>query len=467
MTKTKNETVTPMPEVEEVQYRPLEGWQVLSLTELDEAYALVPTQRQQYYREVLEREAGKVNAVTDAEELQVVQALLARFEQDALVPIGARWAKPPQRVKAAAMQGEPLTAPEDVYLPKSNGMPNPLLLMAAVGGLFLCLLLVVLMASGGGDETEATLSAVNPYASPTLRYTVTPTPIALEEQDTIIKDGDRDSSRTLAYPVGLQIYPSGEWQPRVFVVQRRAVEYSEWEYDPNPDTASYLLGMSVRRVVGVPWSEENEDLFNRLSDGAVFHLILNTGAVIEYRFEHKTEVRRSDTAAFRQIAPGLVLVLIGELDDEGAPTATRLLVVGRYEAEQELTREGFLSTDVERNVPIATPTPIFPTATPLPARDLLYVELVSVVFSPDGYLVTKLRFYNGQYEPVTLYPDDIQIAFGNQPSPPGPWAAASSLEEMTILPGQAGDLTITWAWEGKLAYATLQILGYTFSIAID
>lgn len=444
MSKAKNETITPIPELEEVQYRPLAAWQGLSLSELDEAYALVPTQRQQYYREVLEREAGKVNAVTDAEELQVAQALLARFEQDALVPVGARWAKPPQRVKAAAMGGEPLTSPEDEYMPKGSGMPNPMLLIAAGGGLFLCLLFVILMASGGND-TEPTSEAANPYASPTLRHTVTPTPIALEEQDTIIKDGDRDSSRTLAYPVGLQIYPQGEQQPQVFVVQRRAVEYSEWEYDPNPDTASYLLGMSVRRVVGIPWSEENEDLFTRLNEGAVFHLVLNTGAVIEYHFERKTEVRRSDTAAFRQISPGLVLVLIGELDSDGAPTATRLLVVGRYEAEQELIREGFLSTDIERDTPIATPTPLIPTATPLPARDLLYVELVSVGASPDGYVVTSLRFYNGQFEPVTLYPDDIQIAFGNQPHPPGPWIPASSLGEMTILPGQAGDLTITWA----------------------
>lgn len=464
MTKTQNEPSATLPEMEEVQYRPLEAWQGLSLVELDEAYALVPTQRQQYYREVLEREAGKVSAVTDTEELQVAQALLARFEQDALVPVGARWAKPPQRVKTAAMGGEPLTSPEDEYMPKGSGLPNPMLLLAAVGGLFLCLLFIILMASGG-DDTEPTSEAANLYASPTLRYTVTPTPIALEEQDTIIKDGDRDSSRTLSYPVGLQIYPAGEQQPRVFVVQRRAVEYSEWEYDPNPDTASYLLGMSVRRVVGIPWSEENEDLFVRLNEGAVFHVVLNTGAIIEYRFERKTEVRRSDTAAFRQISPGLVLVLIGELDSDGAPTATRLLVVGRYEAEQELTREGFLSTDIERDTPIATPTPIIPTATPLPARDLLYVELVSVGASPDGYLVTSLRLYNGQFEPVILYPDDIQIAFGSQSNPPGPWIPASGLEMMMILPGQAVDLTIVWGYHGE-RFFSLNVLAYSFSSKI-
>ncbi|KAB2902379.1 MAG: hypothetical protein F9K27_17145 [Anaerolineae bacterium] len=454
-----------VPDIEEVAYRPLEDWQALTIAELDEAYALVPTQRQQYYREVLEREAAKANAVTDAEELQVASALLERFAEDALVPVGARWAKPPARVKAAAMGGEPLVTPEDEVAPKGGNLPNPMLMGAAGVLLFVCLLIFLLMMAGGGDDEPSDSESANAFASPTLRHTVTPTPIALEEQDTIIKDGDRDSSRTLAYPVGLQIYPPGEQQPRVFVVQRRLVEFSEWAYDPNPDTASYLLGMSVRRVVGIPWSEENAALFDRLHEGAVFHLILNTGAVIEYRFEQQTEVRRSDTAAFRQISPGLVLVLIGELDGSGAPTATRSLVVARYEAAQELTREGFLSTDVERITPIATPTPIIPTATPLPARDLLYVELVSATTSPDGYLVTELRLYNGQFEPVTIYPDDIRIAFGNRPNPPGPWQPASGFEEMTILPGQAMDLSITWQWEGE-PFVSYKVGKYQFDIQL-
>lgn len=457
-----------LPDVEEVKYRVVEDWQILSIKELDEAYALVPTQRQQYYREVLEREASKANAVTDAEELQVAQALLERFQADSLVPVGARWAKPPQRVKVAAMGGEQLVTPEDDYLPKSGAMPNPMLLIAAGVLVFACFLVFVLMTSSDGDD-ETTPDEANAFASPTLRQTVTPTPIALEEQDTIIKDGDRDSSRTLAYPVGLQVYPPGEQQPRVFVVQRRLVEFSEWEYDPNPDTASYLLGMSVRRVVGIPWSQENGELFDRLNEGAVFHLILNTGAVIEYRFERLTEVRRSDTAAFRQISPGLVLVLIGELDEEGAPTATRSLVIARYEADQELVRDGFLSTDVEHIEPVASVsmTPIIPTATPLPARELLDVELVSAATSPDNYLVTALRFYNGRFEPVTLYPDDIQVAFGNRSNPPGPWIPAEGFEELVILPGQAMDLSITWFWEGQMPHMALRILSYQFALTFN
>jgi hypothetical protein len=364
------------------------------------------------------------------------------------------------------MGGERLVSPEEEFAAKGVTMPNPMLLVAAAVILFGCFLVFMLGSRGGGDNAQTEAEAdIN--ATPTSRHTATPTPIALEQQDTIIKDGDRDTSRALAYPVGLQIYPPGEQQPRVFVVQRRVVEFSEWAYDPNPDTASYLLGMSVRRVVGIPWSTENEHLFEQLNEGAIFHLILNTGAVIEYRFDRKTEVRRSDTAAFRQISPGLVLVLIGELDNEGAPSASRLLVVGRYEAEQELAREGFLSTDVERSAPAATPTPIIPTSTPLPARDLLYMELVSAATSPDGYLVTEVRLYNGQFEPVTISPDDIQIAFGNRPNPPGPWETAEGFDQMTILPGQALDLSMTWHWEDEMPFAVLNLLNYRFGLTLQ
>lgn len=452
-----------LPEVETITYRPVAEWQALSRSELEEAFALVPTERQQYYREVLERESAKAHAVTDAEELQVAQALLARFEADSLVPVGARWAKPPARVKASAIAGEPLVAPEETFTPKA-GRPNPIMLAGLVGLMVMCVAGFLLMSLRGGDDEGRT---VQHNGSPTPRYTMTPTPIALEEQDTLIRDGDRDLGRALAYPVGLQIYPHGEQQPRVFVVQRRRVDYAEWDYERNPDTASYLLGMSVRRVVGIPWSIENAELFQRLQEGATFHLVLNTGAVIEYRFERKTEVRRSDTAAFRQISPGLVLVLIGELDDEGAPTATRSLVMARYEAEQELARVGFLSTDMEHDTPLVTP-PMIPTpsGTPLPARDLLYVELVSASASPDGYLMTELRLFNPAFEPVTLYPADIQITFGHRPNPPGPWQPAAGFEELVILPRQAMDLSITWAWEGE-AFATLQVLGYRFVMQVE
>jgi hypothetical protein len=81
-------------------------------------------------------------------------------------------------------------------------------------------------------------------------------------------------------------------------------------------------------------------------------------------------------------------------------------------------------------------------------------------------LVTELRLYNGQFEPVTIYPDDIRITFGNRPNPPGPWQPTSGFEEMTVLPGQAMDLRITWQWEGQMPFAMLKLLNYRFSLEL-
>src|SRR5690606_2189450 len=93
---------------------------------------------------------------------------------------------------------------------------------------------------------------------------------------------------------------------------------------------------------GIPWSEDNASLFENIADGAVFNLTMNTGAILSYEFAAKDEVLRSDTRIFRQVGHGLVLLLIGETDDDGLPTGTRTLVSASYSAEQELSRGGEL-----------------------------------------------------------------------------------------------------------------------------
>jgi hypothetical protein len=75
-------------------------------------------------------------------------------------------------------------------------------------------------------------------ALPTLTPTVTPvmsptpTPLALEAQDNVIQGGDPE--RVVTYPVNLQVVLPDGSSPRVWVVQRRAVRASEWNYDTEP-----------------------------------------------------------------------------------------------------------------------------------------------------------------------------------------------------------------------------------------
>ncbi len=450
---------------EHLAYHTVEDLRALSIGELRTLWELVPTDRQHRYQTIYQREVRTNGASgSDALEQQVVTALIQRYEDGALVPIGARWAKTPARIQEAVRQGEPLVAPETEHTPPASNRTQ----MAVIFGgaaLFLIFFALILLARRSGDDPRATGAADrSSYATPTLRYTPSPTPIALEEQDVIIRDGVRD--RAPAYPVNLQILPAGQTQPRLFVVQRRKVELSECQYDPNPDTASFIQALSVRPVIGVPWSEENETLFESLGPGATFNIRLNTGAVQQFEFASQTEVSRSDTSAFRQIEPGLVLVLIGERNNRGAPTAARRLVLATYPPEQELSRDNVLASDL-MDLPVVdvTPTPPMPTATPIPARDLLHVDVISVE-TVEGRVTVRLRAYNGQSEPVDIRPEDLSLALGYEPQPPGPWTTAEGLEPFTLLPGQAVDLTLIWTWSGE-PYATLRLGVYQYALQLE
>ena len=93
---------------------------------------------------------------------------------------------------------------------------------------------------------------------------------------------------------------------------------------------------------------------------------LEIAATLRYEYQATQVISRSETAGLRQVGPpGLVLVLIGERDDNGALTASRWMVTATYRTEQELSRNGLLVADVATGVPTLTPT-----LTPTPAARL-------------------------------------------------------------------------------------------------
>lgn len=326
--------------IEKLQYKDVESLQVLSLEELQAMWELVPTERQKAYRTAYDREVRNAGAIgSDDLEQRVAAELLLRYVESALVPVGSRWARTPERVQDAARENDlPELGDKTSQTASSKPSPKVMLGMGVVGVVFLLLMLMRLLGGGSSDDLpEITLEA---SYTPTPEVSPTPTPLALEAQDDIITDGDSD--RAVAYPVNLQvILPDGS-APRVWVVQRREVRAAQWNFDPNPDIASFVNGMSVRPVIGIPWSEDNAGLFENIEDGTVFNLTMNTGAILSYEFATRDEVLRSDTRIFRQVGPGLVLLLIGETDIDGLPTRTRTLVSASYSAEQELSRGGEL-----------------------------------------------------------------------------------------------------------------------------
>lgn len=265
--------------------------------------------------------------------------MIDAYREQALVPVGSRWASVPERVRAAARRGKPLDTPEahnDVT--RSSGPPKALalLLLPLVGLLLFGLFSLI---GGSRDEADALAALATPTETltPTPEISPTPTPLALEESDPVIRAGDSGRRRSY-YPVLLQVYPADGSAPRVFVVQERAVQTADWNFDPNPDVASWVSGLLVRPVLGLPFSPENHELLTTLAPGARFALQMNTGAVLDFTYRDTRQVSRQEAVIFTQTEPGLVLVLIGETDPEGALTETRWVVTAAYPVEQEVER---------------------------------------------------------------------------------------------------------------------------------
>ena len=441
-----------------LQYHTMDELRALSLDELRALWELVPTDRQRAYRSAYDREVNAAHAEgSDAKERRIALALLKRYQEAALIPIGSRWASAPKRVQDAARRGAMIDA-QAAQSTAKTGKPSRKVL--GVFGALMAIMIALVLLRGGGSIAAEVTPEVNGTA--TLPPGITPTPLALEAQDEVIEGGD--TSRTPFYPINLQISLSNQSVPRVWVVQRRAVRASEWNFDPNPDTASFLNGMSVRPVIGIPWSEDNAAWFEQIRAGAEFRLQMNTGAILTFAFEDKREVRRSDTDIFRQVNPGLVLLLLGETDADGLPTGTRTLVTAAYPVEQELGRAGELIGALAQPVVAVTPTPL-PTATPTPILFLgLDVQIISVTTSA-GQITTRLRLYNGGNSPIPITPDRVWLALGYIENPPGPRTPAEGLTPFDLLPGQAADMTLIWLWAGE-PYASLAVGEYRFVIQL-
>lgn len=158
--------------------------QLLSLSEADlrAIYAEVPTYRQKAYREIYAAQVKQSGSDDDANEFELIQFLLDKYQTDHLVPVGDAWFQTPTRIREAVMSGEMLiTGTSDS---QQGGGVNWLVMGGS--GLLLLAMLLMMILGGGGDDSVGEAEQLAPLLidgmtlTPTPRYTQTPTPIALE-----------------------------------------------------------------------------------------------------------------------------------------------------------------------------------------------------------------------------------------------------------------------------------------------
>src|SRR5579859_2400219 len=110
--------LTPLPTVaviaQEGGYRAVEQLLALPPDELEEMWAIVPTERWAFYQDALQTQVRAAGAQdSDKDELRVVEDLLTRYDQQALVPCaGGYWTNVPPAIRQAVQSNAPLVHPE-------------------------------------------------------------------------------------------------------------------------------------------------------------------------------------------------------------------------------------------------------------------------------------------------------------------------------------------------------------------
>src|SRR5690606_23246214 len=140
--------------IEKLQYKRVDELKALSLAELQALWELVPTERQRAYRSAYDREVRNAGAIgSDDLERRVAAELLERYSDSALVPVGSRWARTPQRVQDAARDNE-MPDLGDHRLEAGSGQTSPKMKLAIGAMLVIFVAFMLLRLSGGGGSGE-------------------------------------------------------------------------------------------------------------------------------------------------------------------------------------------------------------------------------------------------------------------------------------------------------------------------
>ncbi len=337
---------------EAFEYHELADLERMSLDEIEEIWDLVPTEDRDYLTRRYRKSVKTHGISSDEQEIQMADQYLHRYVYEGLVPAGDQWVRISASRRQQLKSGQTdLTEVDD---DDRAGFPwmNAAIL---VFGLFLAIFVVSRMMGGNTDETvllAGTLTSTptatmtfTPSPIPTITATPTATPIALVESDSFIAAGDGRNRDW--FPVQIQVRRPDEDQPRVFIVQERVIDLTEWSFDNNPDVASWISGTLVRPIFGIPFSETNETFLESLVSGTAFSIRMNTGSELQYTFSSAQELGRENTTLFRQNQPGIVMVLIGEIGADGLPTSSRYFVTGTYNPSLEVDLSSAIALPVE------------------------------------------------------------------------------------------------------------------------
>jgi hypothetical protein len=104
----------------------------------------------------------------------------------------------------------------------------------------------------------------------------------------------------MPYPIGLR-FPGG-WY---FQLSSASMKEGQWE----PQTAEWLQGAEIRRVIGVPWNRQSEAVVRSFEPGNTIELQMSNGDVLLYSIQSVSQVSSTDTNVLISYQPSMVVVL--------------------------------------------------------------------------------------------------------------------------------------------------------------
>jgi hypothetical protein len=149
-------------------------------------------------------------------------------------------------------------------------------------------------------------------------------------------------------PLSLTTPSAIELKDKKFEVIPVEVTQGTWPYQRgNPNKAVWVFGTLVNYVVGLEANSDNTDLLTHLTESDPIKLTTLGGKTFSFRYSGRQWVTVDKTDVFRQLRPGLTLVLLGGTDD------SRLVVSASYMAEGEPTPSGLTAAKVRTPVEVS------------------------------------------------------------------------------------------------------------------
>lgn len=343
------EDEAPKPELED-RYYSMQELMGMSDLELSELWESVPTDRQAFYERAYEEAMSSLGQgdIPDEAAMSLTEQMMNYYDSGQ-VPIitGNRWVQVPGWIREAVEAGQDFdeaTAKPGADTSDDDGLPMPVRIGAGVGIVALICLIAFLVFRSIQNNSDPIVADTGETIRPrnatqtadaeaelTAQFaqtpTVTETPIAIDNIGSIVGAGDFEDY----YPILLEVQPQGI-NSRVYVVQQKPIDVADWDYDErNPDVASWVSGLLIKPVLGIPYTPDNDALMEQVAPGDELLLHMSTGNILTFVVEDRTRVIQQDTSIFQQSEPGIAIVLLGET---GA--TDRLVIVGSYPPEQEL-----------------------------------------------------------------------------------------------------------------------------------